>query len=162
MPVRRTLGRGADVTRLVDLSRDICLLLVEDCPGDVVLVRRGIARLGLRIALSVADSAEAALERLRAGERPDLIVTDLNLPSMSGLDFLEAVKADADLRRIPVLVVSSSAWEADIAAAYDRQAGGYFVKPIDPIAYSEMLEAIAAYWRDLMQLPSEKLPGIRE
>jgi len=150
------------MTRLADLSRDMRILFVEDCQGDVVLVRRGIARLDFGIELSVAPSAKAALERLGAGERPDLILTDLDLPNMSGLDFLTAVKSDPALRRIPVLVLSGSASEADITAAYDRQAGGYFAKPVDPAAYAEMLEAIAIYWRNLMQLPSDTLPGIRE
>jgi len=150
------------MTRLADAARDMRMLFIDDCQGDAVLVRRGIARLDLRIELSVALSAEAALERLAAGERPDLILTDLNLPNMSGLDFLKVVKSDPALRRIPVLMVSSSTLEADITTAYDRQAGGYFVKPIDPVAYSEMLETIATYWRNLMQLPSGRLPGIRE
>jgi CheY-like chemotaxis protein len=150
------------MTRLADISRDMRILFVEDCQGDVAMVRHGIARLGFGIELSVAPSAEAALERLGAGERPDLILTDLNLPNMSGLDFLAAVKSAPDLRRIPVLVVSASASEADITAAYDRQAGGYFAKPGDPVAYSEMLETIAIYWRNLMQLPSDRLPGIRQ
>jgi len=149
------------MTRLADASRDMRMLLVEDCEGDVLLVRRGISRLDLRIELSVAASAETALERLGAGERPDLIVTDLNLRSMSGLEFLEAVKSDPGLRRIPVLVVSSSTSERDIAAAYDRQASGYFAKPVDPAAYAEMLNVIAGYWRNLMQLPSDRLPAMR-
>ncbi|WP_443749821.1 response regulator [Asticcacaulis solisilvae] len=146
------------MTRLADSARDMRMLLVEDCQGDVLLFRRSIARLDLRIDLSVAASAEAALAQLKDAERPDLIVTDLNLPNMSGLDFLENVKSDPGLRRIPVLVVSSSTFERDITSAYDRQASGYFAKPVDAAAYSAMLETIAAYWRNLMQLPSERLP----
>lgn len=149
------------MTRLADTGRDMRMMLIEDSEGDVVLIRRGIARLGLGIDLSVVPSAEAALEQLAAGEHPDLIVTDLNLPNMSGLDFLETVKSDPAFRRIPVLVMSSSALESDIAAAYDRQAGGYFAKPLDPIAYSGMLETIATYWRSLMQLPSGRRPSTR-
>ncbi len=149
------------MTRLAEASRDMRLLLVEDNHGDVLLFRRAIARLGLRIELDVAVSVDAALESLRGGRAPDLIVTDLNLPRTSGLELLETVKSDAKLRRIPVLVVSSSTADADIAAAYDRQASGYFAKPIDCDAYAAMLQAIDSYWRNLMQLPSDSLPASR-
>ncbi len=155
------------MTRLAEASRDMRLLLIEDNHGDVLLFRRTIARQGLKIALEVVPSGEAAIARLRGDDLPDvpnlpdLIVTDINLPRCSGLEFLETVKSDPALRRIPVLVVSSSTNEADIDAAYDRQANGYFAKPIDSDAYARMLEAIESYWRNLMQLPSHSLPVSR-
>lgn len=150
------------MTRPSETSRGLCLLLVEDNHGDVLLFRRTITRQGLGIVLDVVASGEAAMERLSGGDLPDLIVSDLNLPRMSGLEFLEAVKSKPGLRRIPVLVLSSSTREADIAAAYDRHASGYLAKPIDASAYSEILKSIEDYWSRLAQLPSEKLPGIRE
>jgi len=149
------------MTRLCEASRDMRLLLVEDNHGDVLLFRRTIQRLDLRIDLEIVSSGDAALERLRGGDLPDLILTDLNLPRTSGLELLETVKSDPGLRRIPVLVVSSSADENDIVAAYDRQAGGYFAKPIDTDDYAKMLVAIESYWRNLMQLPSQGLPVSR-
>jgi len=149
------------MTRLAEASRDMRLLLIEDNHGDVLLIRRAIARHELRIDLDVVSSGEAALDRLRHGPAPDLIVTDLNLPRTSGLDLLEAVKSDPVLRRIPVLVASSSTAETDIAAAYDRHANGYFAKPVDADGYSILLEAIASYWRSLMELPSYGLPVVR-
>jgi CheY-like chemotaxis protein len=152
------------MTRISDASRDMRLLLVEDNHGDILLFRRTIARLGLAIDLEVVPSGEVALQRLRGDDLPslpDLIVTDLNLPGMSGFEFLETVKSDPGLRRIPVLVVSSSTDEGDIAGAYDRQAGGYFAKPIDTDEYANMLVAIESYWRNLMQLPSPSPPVSR-
>jgi CheY-like chemotaxis protein len=152
------------MTRIAETSRNMRLLLVEDNHGDVLLFRRTIARLGLPVDLEVAPSGEAALQRLRGSNLsglPDVIVTDLNLPYMSGFEFLETVKSDPGLRRIPVLVVTSSTDEGDIAGAYDRQASGYFAKPIDTDAYANMLVAIESYWRNLMQLPSPSLPASR-
>jgi len=143
------------MTRLAEAARDMRLMLVEDNHGDVLLFRRAVARLGLNIALEVAVSGEAALERLRGGDPPDrrhlpdvpdlpdlpdLIVTDLNLAQMSGLEFLETMKSDPALRRVPVLVMSSSTRAADIAGAYDRHASGYFVKPVDA---EELIAALA-------------------
>ena len=155
------------MTRLSEASRNMRMLLVEDNHGDVLLFRRAIARLDLHIELEVVPSVEAALKRLRDGDYsdqvdlPDIIVTDINLPRTSGLEFLETVKSDPALRRIPVLVASSSTADADIGAAYDRQASGYFAKPADADSYARMLEAIESYWRNLMQLPSQRLPAIR-
>lgn len=146
------------MTRLSEASRDMRLLLVEDNRGDVLLFRRTILRFSLKIELEAIPSVEAALNRLRGGDLPDLIVTDINLPRTSGLELLEVVKSDPALRRIPVLVVSSSTAKADIDTAYDRQASGYFAKPIDTDDYAKMLVAIEAYWRNLMQLPSQSLP----
>ncbi|MBW8882367.1 MAG: response regulator, partial [Asticcacaulis sp.] len=88
---------------------------------------------------------------------PDLIVLDLNLPHMSGLEFLDVVKNDPELRRIPVLVFSSSTSDADIAASYDRYASGYLSKPMGPSDYDTILKTVEAYWFRLLQTsPAEE------
>ena len=141
------------MTRLAERSRNATLLLVEDSPGDVVLFRRAMERMRLRIDLKVAISAEEGLELLGTGLRPDLIILDLNLPHMNGFDFLDVVKGNAGLRRIPVLVFSTSTADSDVAACYDRHANGYLSKPVGNETYETILATLEAYWFRLMQTP---------
>jgi CheY-like chemotaxis protein len=106
------------------------VLLVEDNPGDVRLVREAFSRRPRPPDIVHAADGLAALEYLRGdAERPDLILLDLNLPRMDGREFLAVAKRDAELRRIPVVVLSSSASDADVDRLYDLNANGYLIKP---------------------------------
>jgi two-component system, chemotaxis family, response regulator Rcp1 len=131
-------------------GRDV--LLIENNPGDVRLIAEGFARGGVSHCLRVAEDGEEALAMLRregehAGRRlPELVLLDLNLPRLSGLDVLTALKSDPELRRIPVVVLTGSAAEPDVLAAYDRHANCYVTKPMDLHRLMDALEAIERFW----------------
>ena len=132
------------------------ILLVEDNPGDVQLVRMALAEALPSARLSVASDGEAALARLRqAGEPPDLMLVDLNLPGISGHEVLAAVRAseDAALRRLPVLVLSSSRAEADVTRSYELGASSHLAKPGDVDALFALVETLARYWFGAVTLP---------
>ena len=133
------------------------ILLVEDNPGDVELFRRGLGAGKVSNRLTVAEYGADALTHLRGdlGEtgRPQLIVLDLDLPDMSGLDILAALKADPGLRRIPVVVMTGSAAETDIVRSYDLQASGYLTKPFDPRDFVRVVLGVEDYWLSLVHLP---------
>ncbi len=153
------------MTKMTERARSAQVLLIEDNHGDAVLTRRAFRRARMPNEITVADTGEKGLSILRReGEfatapRPDLILLDLNLPHMHGRDFLAQVKTDPDLKRIPVVVLSSSAADNDVVGAYDRHANGYITKPITTETYDDIVERIEQYWFGLMQLPPDRAPG---
>lgn len=140
---------------LMHRNRPAEILLVEDNRGDVLLTRKALQSAQIENRLSVAESGEAALERLRddAQALPDLILLDLNLPRMSGRDVLGQVKADARLRHIPVIILSSSAAEQDIARSYALHANAYVVKPVDLDSFRAAISTIEQFFFFLVELP---------
>ena len=140
---------------LMHRNRPAEILLVEDNRGDVLLTRKAFQSAQIENRLSVAESGEAALERLRdeAQALPDLILLDLNLPRMSGRDVLGQVKADARLRHIPVIILSSSAAEQDIARSYALHANAYVVKPVDLDSFRAAISTIEQFFFFLVELP---------
>ena len=150
------------MTKLSERPRHAQVLLVEDNRGDAVLTRRAFRRSKLANDLTVAETGEKGLSILRReGEygdaaRPDLILLDLNLPFMHGQDFLATVKDDPQLRRIPVIILSSSSADPDVTACYDRHANGYITKPISSDTYDDIVSKIENYWFSLMQLPPDE------
>lgn len=149
------------MSKVTDRARNAQVLLVEDNRGDAVLTRRAFRRARVPNEITVAESGEKGLSILRReGEfadapRPDIILLDLNLPHMRGQDFLSAVKTDPDLKRIPIVVLSSSAADSDITGCYERHANGYITKPINSDTYDDIVERIEQYWFALMQLPPD-------
>lgn len=135
------------------------ILLVEDNPGDVVLVRRSLLDLGAPHELEVADDGVEALGRLRRDGRHvdaqpvDLVLLDINLPRMDGHEVLAAMKADTDLRRIPVVVLTSSSADADVLRAYDHHANAYLTKGFGLGELSETLRCLMAFWVGRVTLP---------
>jgi len=131
------------------------ILLVEDNPMDVDLTRRAFARRRIVNALEVARDGEEALAcmaRWEAGEpAPVVILLDLKLPRVSGLDVLRQLKAHADFQRIPVVVLTTSGEDADVAAAYALGANSYIVKPVEFDKFSEVAAQIDLYWCVLNQ-----------
>jgi len=108
------------------------ILMIEDNPGDVTLLRLALGAVNTEIDLDWARTAEAALVRLETpGVEFDLILLDLNLPTMTGIDFLKRLKTEAWLRRMPVMMLSSSHAPLDIESSYTHAATGYIVKPSD-------------------------------
>ena len=144
------------MTTLVDA---IDILMVEDNPGDVRLVREALADLKFLNTMHVVSSGEEALEYLHrendhAGvPRPSLILLDLRLPGMSGLEFLDRVVLDVDLRTIPVVVLTSSDAESDILAAYDRNVNCFITKPVGLDSFMKVVRKIGRFWLAVVKLP---------
>jgi CheY-like chemotaxis protein len=135
------------------------VLLVEDNAGDVVLVREALQDGPVPVNLTVVADGEAALARLRrqgawaGAPRPDLILLDLQLPRLGGRELLAAVKADERLRHIPVVVLTSSRAEQDVAACYDLHANCYVAKPADLDEFIRAVKSIETFWLTVAQLP---------
>jgi CheY-like chemotaxis protein len=143
------------------------VLLVEDDPGDVLLTRDSFDDCHLGLNLHVASDGEEALSFLqRAGEfagvpRPALILLDLNLPRRGGLEVLAELKADDDLRAIPVVVLTTSQAEADIVRSYELHANAYVIKPIDAAKFADTIKQIDEFFLILMRQPqyAPRLPS---
>jgi len=135
------------------------ILLVEDNPADVRLTREMLRESKVRNDLLVAGDAEEAErilgltgETATEEERPDLVLLDLNLPGKSGHQLLEELKAHPDLRRIPVVILTSSEAEEDIQKSYDRYANAYVTKPVDLEGISRVVRAIDEFWFEVVRL----------
>jgi CheY-like chemotaxis protein len=144
-----------------------CILLVEDNPSDIDLTRRALARSHITNELVVAQNGKEALDLLRgtgphAGEPPlvpGLVLLDLNLPILSGFDVLREVRGDARLRRLPVVILTSSAEEQDRAAGYDLGVNSYIRKPVDFTQFAQSVERLGLYWLVLNEPPPDVKPG---
>jgi len=153
------------MTKLIERPRNAQVLLIEDNHGDAVLTRRAFRRSKLANDITVAETGEKGLSILRRegdyaeAPRPDIILLDLNLPHMHGQEFLSVVKTDPDLRRIPVIVLSSSSADSDVSSCYDRHANGYITKPVMTDTYDDIVSKIEQYWFSLMQMPPDEVPG---
>jgi CheY-like chemotaxis protein len=136
------------------------ILLVEDNEGDVELTKRAFRSTVPAPNISVAnDGVEAMDFLLRRGEfaaapTPQLILLDLNMPRMDGKTFLETMKADARLKAIPVIMLTSSKSPGDIRACYERHASCYIVKPFSGEEFAELVRQVINFWGSLGQLPS--------
>ena len=131
------------------------ILLVEDDPAHAEIVRRNFARFRMANRLAHVADGEAALDYLyRRGSfvdpeqapRPGLILLDLRLPRVDGLEVLATVKADPALAGIPVVILTTSDAETDKVRAYDSHANSYLVKPVDCEKFTVMMEALGFYW----------------
>ena len=135
------------------------VLLVEDDPGDVVITREAFAENKVRNQLSVVSDGEAAMAFLRREEgfagapRPDLILLDLNLPRKAGHEVLAEIKSDADLQRIPVVVLTTSDAEEDILRSYDLHANAYVTKPVDFDCFLNVVRQIDEFFVTVVKLP---------
>ena len=130
----------------------IVILLVEDDVVDVMDVRRAFDKARIADSLHVASDGVDALARLRDEAWPcerSLVLLDLNLPKMNGLELLRALRADAALRHLPVVVLTTSDEERDRAAAQGLDVDGYLVKPLRLESFVELVAAIGARWRDV-------------
>lgn len=131
------------------------ILLVEDDHVDVLSVKRAFKDLKIVNHLEVVDNGEAGLEWLRdkRNPKPCLILLDLNMPRMNGLEFLRVMKNDEELRRIPVIVLTSSKGEQELLETYDRGVAGYMVKPASYLQLVEVMRVINLYWT-VSEIPS--------
>ena len=142
------------------MGRPIEILLVEDNPGDVRLTREALREAKVINNLSVAqDGVEALAYLRREGQytdvpRPDLILLDLNLPRKDGREVLAEIKEDAKLKRIPVVVLTTSKAEEDILKSYNLHANCYIAKPVDLDQFLTVIQQIEGFWLTIVQLPS--------
>jgi len=127
-------------------------LLVEDDPNDVELTLHALQGAKLRNLVHIARDGAEALEFLQA-HIPDLILLDLNLPKLDGREVLERIKLDERLRHIPVIVVTSSSAEEDVAKSHRLNANAYVTKPIDPAVFLKAVNAIGRFWLEIVKLP---------
>jgi len=141
-------------------GKPIEILLVEDNPGDVRLIREALKEGKVRNTLHVAcDGVEAITFLRNQGEysgipRPDLILLDLNLPKKDGREVLAEIKADEDLKRIPVVVLTTSQSEIDILKSYNLHANCYITKPVDLGQFLKVVKSVEDFWLTVVRLPN--------
>ncbi len=141
--------------------KSIEILLVEDNPGDADLAREALENSKVRNNLHVVGDGEAAMAFLRrhgkyaAAPRPDLVLLDLNLPKKDGREVLAEVKADDVLKRIPVVILTTSKAEEDILKTYNLHANCYITKPIDLNQFIKVVQSIEEFWFTIVKLPSK-------
>jgi len=135
------------------------ILLVEDNPGDADLARETLTISKMKNNLHVVNDGEKAMAFLRkqgpyaAVPRPDIILLDLNLPRKDGREVLAEIKADDELKRIPVVILTSSNAEEDILKSYNLHANCYITKPLDFIQFTKIIHAIENFWLSIVKLP---------
>ena len=131
------------------------ILLVEDDDVDVMTVERALKDLNIKNQLVNKADGEEALEYLRTNgnKKPCIILLDLNMPKMNGIEFLKFVKADKSLKKIPVVVLTTSSQQRDIVESFKLSAAGYIVKSIDYAKFVKAISAVNLYWT-LSELPS--------
>jgi two-component system, chemotaxis family, response regulator Rcp1 len=145
----------------------VTVLLVEDDPDDVYLTQEALRAGKLRLSLVAVSDGAAAMQYLRseAGyaecRRPDLILLDLNLPGMDGREVLTAVKDDPALTDIPVVILTTSKAEEDIAASYRQHANCYISKPVGIEQFRSVVASIESFWFTVVQLPPDNTQGAR-
>lgn len=124
------------------------ILLVEDDSIDAMMVKRALEELKVTNELIHKQNGEEALNYLNDNSqtRPSIILLDLNMPRMGGLEFLEIVKSDSQLKSIPIIVLSTSSENQDLLASYSHSAAGYMVKPVDYHQFVGLMKTISDYW----------------
>jgi chemotaxis family two-component system response regulator Rcp1 len=147
----------------------ITVLMVEDDPDDVYLTKEALRANRLRVNLHVVADGVEAMQYLRAAppanaggarrRRPDLILLDLNLPRMDGREVLLKIKEDPALTDIPVVILTTSQAEEDIAASYRQHANCYVSKPVDIDQFRSVVASIENFWFTVVQLPPDATHG---
>jgi CheY-like chemotaxis protein len=141
------------------LIHAVDVLLVEDNPGDVRLTREALKEARIAVNLSVANDGLEAMKMLRQEAPyanqplPDLVLLDLNMPRMDGREVLRQIKTDENLKRIPVVILTTSAAEKDILQAYGLHANCYITKPVELDQFMEIIKSIEGFWLTVVKLP---------
>ncbi|GAB2991909.1 response regulator [uncultured Cyclobacterium sp.] len=137
------------------------ILLVEDNEGDIFLISEALEELDLPLHISLAKDGREAVEflnsclRLRSKHIPDLVLLDINLPFKNGQEVLKFIKNSDDLKRLPVIMLTTSSNQKDINDSYDNHANSYIIKPFGSGGYQEILNRIRTFWFSLVELPSK-------
>lgn len=136
------------------------ILLIEDNPGDARLTQEALREGRIPHRLLIADTGFAALEILYRAKtdggdiKPNLILLDLNLPGKDGGEVLQEIKSDAILRRIPVIILTTSSDEEDIIRSYDLHANCYIIKPMDMHSFARVVRQVEEFWFSIARLPN--------
>lgn len=139
----------------------IQIFLVEDNEGDIVLIQEGFEDAKIHVSMTVARDGAEAIKKLQkiateeAGQLPDLILLDINLPKKNGHEVLEVVKNDPNLKKIPIIVLTTSTSDLDVCKAYDLHANCYIVKPIEIGEFIKVVTRIEDFWLTVVKLPKK-------
>lgn len=148
-------------TTIDQTARQIEILLVEDNEGDVGLVEEVFQEAKIRNNLNIAEDGEEAMLFLRKEGKfsdvpsPDIILLDLNLPGKDGREVLKEIKEDNELKRIPVVILTTSKAEEDVLKSYNLHANSYITKPVDFDQFLKVIKSIENFWLDIVKLPSK-------
>lgn len=154
-------GRGGD---MAESARPISILMADDDPDDRRFARDALAKSRLANALQCVEDGEELLEYLgRRGRyggpdapaRPGLILLDLNMPRVDGREALRAIKADPELRQIPIVILTTSRAEEDVFRSYDLGANSFISKPVTFNGLVEVMRDLGRYWFEIVELPAE-------
>jgi chemotaxis family two-component system response regulator Rcp1 len=130
------------------------VLIVEDRPADVRLTKRALKKAGYDVEVDVAENGRQALDHLNNGKpKPDLVLLDWMMPLVNGEQVLDEMRTSPTLRRMPVVVLTTSASEGDVATAYDKGCNAYLTKPVDPAEFQKTIEAMGLFWLEQVVLP---------
>lgn len=145
----------------IEKAKQVEILLVEDNEGDVFLTKKAFAQAKIANNIHVAIDGEIAMNMLHKKDNffhlptPDIVLLDINLPKKNGKQVLAEMKEDEALKRIPVVILTSSKAEEDVVKSYDLYANSYVVKPINLEKFYEVVRAIEDFWFSVVVLPSE-------
>lgn len=141
------------------MIKEIKILLVEDNEGDIVLTKQALKKANITNGINVTKDGYDAMRYLRKegefanAETPDLILLDINLPKMDGMEVLAEIKNDETLRSIPVVILTTSDSENDIVRSYNNHANCYITKPVDFRKFMEVVQMIKDFWISIVKLP---------
>ncbi|AGB37868.1 response regulator [Natronococcus occultus] len=142
----------------VTASESTNILLVEDNPGDVTLVREAFDEVADDVRIDTVPDGDEAMrvlsERRETGTLPDILLLDLNVPGMHGLELLESLQKSPELTAIPVIVLTCSDDETDIAESYNRRANAYLTKPDSSDGFVSLAQAVDEFWLRTAKLPT--------
>lgn len=139
------------------MGTEVLILLVEDDLVDIMTIKRAFKDNKITNPIHVCKNGLEALEFLQksSNRRPSIILLDINMPKMNGIEFLEVIKKDEDLKSIPVVVLTTSKAEQDKMESFNLGVAGYMIKPVDYLQFVETVKTIHLYWT-LSELPEEK------
>jgi two-component system response regulator len=149
-----------NVNTLIDVM-PIEILLIEDNPGDVELTKIALEDSKISVNLSIVEDGVEAIAFLRREGKyanvphPDIVLLDLNLPKKDGREVLAEIKADEKLKRIPVVVLTTSQAEEDVLKVYNLSANCYITKPVDFDQFVKIVQSIENFWFTIVKLPPE-------
>jgi CheY-like chemotaxis protein len=138
---------------------EIQILLVEDNEGDILLTLEAFKEMTVKSNIAVVKDGEEAIEFLKKqgkytdSSMPNLILLDINMPKLNGIEVLDFIKKDGNLKKIPVVMLTTSSSESDISECYDKFANCFITKPLDFGKFLNVVEAIESFWFTTAQLP---------
>jgi CheY-like chemotaxis protein len=138
------------------VAKPIDILLVEDNPGDIRLAKEALRESKIRNTISVAQDGVEAMRHLRDAPLPDLVLLDLNLPRMDGREVLAQIKSDPRLKRVPVVILTTSRDEEDVLKTYNLHANCFITKPIDLSQFMKVVRSIEDFWLSIVKLPPKQ------